>query len=119
VFITVPVIAPSLGQAVLLVAGWRWIFVTQAASARWRPCGCGTACPRRWPMKTARTINLPVIARNMHAALFNRQSIGYVIGTLLVMAGVFGYVNIAQQLIGEHFGVRRVLSRCCSAARRR
>src|SRR5690606_19656962 len=27
VFIAVPVVAPSLGQAVLLFAGWRWIFV--------------------------------------------------------------------------------------------
>ena len=41
----------------------------------------------------------------MHAALINRKSIGYVVGTLLVMAGVFGYVNIAQQLYTEHFGV--------------
>ena len=33
VFITVPVIAPSLGQAVLLIAGWRWIFVGLACLA--------------------------------------------------------------------------------------
>ena len=33
VFITVPVVAPSLGQAVLMVAGWRWIFVLLASVA--------------------------------------------------------------------------------------
>ena len=48
VFIAVPVIAPSLGQAVLLFAGWRWIFVAAGgAGACWRRCGSGCGCPRR------------------------------------------------------------------------
>jgi len=41
----------------------------------------------------------------MRDALVNRQSIGYVFGTMMVMGGVFGYVNIAQQLYTEHFGI--------------
>ena len=43
----------------------------------------------------------------MRIAFFNRASIGYVLGSMLVMGGVFGYVNSAQQLIGEHFGAGR------------
>ncbi|MEO5706750.1 MAG: multidrug effflux MFS transporter [Alteraurantiacibacter sp.] len=105
VFITVPVIAPSLGQAVLLVAGWRWIFVTQAAVGALAAVWVYYRLPETLAEENKQEINLPVIVRNMHAALINRQSIGYVIGTLLVMAGVFGYVNIAQQLYTEHFGV--------------
>lgn len=105
VFITVPVVAPSLGQAVLLVAGWRWIFVTQAAVGTLAAVWVWYRLPETLAPENKQDINLPVIARNMHAALINRQSIGYVIGTLLVMAGVFGYVNIAQQLYTEHFGV--------------
>jgi len=46
---------------------------------------------------------VPVIVRNMGVALFNRASIGYVFGTMLLIGAVFGYVNSAQQLIGEHF----------------
>lgn len=105
VFITVPVIAPSLGQAVLLVAGWRWIFVTQAAIGTLAAVWVWYRLPETLTDANRQQINIPVIARNMHAALVNRQSIGYVLGTLLVMAGVFGYVNIAQQLYTEHFGV--------------
>ena len=105
VFITVPVIAPSLGQAVLLVAGWRWIFVIQAAIGALAAVWVWYRLPETLTEENRQEINLPVIARNMHAALINRQSIGYVVGTLLVMAGVFAYVNIAQQLYTEHFGV--------------
>lgn len=105
VFITVPVIAPSMGQAVLLVAGWRWIFVGLAGVGALAAVWVYYRLPETLAPENRQEINLPVIARNMHVALVNRQSIGYVIGTLLVMGGVFGYVNIAQQLYTEHFGL--------------
>ena len=43
----------------------------------------------------------------MRIALFNSPSIGYVLGSALLRGGVFGYVNSAQQLIGEHFHAGR------------
>ncbi len=105
VFITVPVIAPSMGQAVQLVAGWRWIFVALAAVGALAAIWVYYRLPETLAPENRQEINIPVIARNMHDALVNRQSIGYVIGTMLVMGGVFGYVNTAQQLYSEHFGV--------------
>jgi MFS transporter, DHA1 family, multidrug resistance protein len=105
VFITVPVIAPSLGQAVLLVAGWRWIFVALAVIGALAALWVWHRLPETLAPENRQMIVLPVIARNMRAALVNRQSIGYVLGTMLVMGGVFGYVNIAQQLYTEHFGL--------------
>ena len=105
VFITVPVIAPSLGQAVLLVAGWRWIFVALAAIGTLAALWVYKRLPETLAPENRQLIILPVIARNMRDALVNRQSIGYVFGTMLVMGGVFGYVNIAQQLYTEHFGI--------------
>lgn len=105
VFITVPVIAPSLGQAVLMVAGWRWIFVALSLVGGLAAIWVYFRLPETLAPENRQEINVPVIARNMHAALLNRQSIGYVLGTMLVMGGVFGYVNTAQQLFSEHFGV--------------
>lgn len=105
VFITVPVIAPSMGQAVLLFAGWRWIFVILSLIAAVAALWVWFRLPETLTDENRQEINIPVIARNMKDALVNRQSIGYVLGTLLVMGGVFGYVNIAQQLYTEHFQV--------------
>jgi len=105
VFITVPVIAPSIGQAVLHVAGWRWIFVGLAAVGAVAAAWLYMRLPETLTPENRQEINLKVIARNMHAALLNRQAIGYVMGSLLVMGGVFAYVNTAQQLYSEHFGV--------------
>jgi len=104
VFITVPVIAPSLGQAVLLFAGWRWIFVLLAGLAVLAGVWVWARLPETLDPANRQRIELPVIARNMRVALINRASIGYVLGTMLLIGAVFGYVNSAQQLIGEHFG---------------
>ena len=105
VFITVPVIAPSFGQAVLTIGTWHWIFVALAIVGALATVWVWFRLPETLSEENRQEINIPVIARNMRAALMNRQSIGYVLGTMLVMGGVFGYVNTAQQLYEQHFGV--------------
>jgi DHA1 family bicyclomycin/chloramphenicol resistance-like MFS transporter len=104
VFIIMPVIAPSMGQAVMLFAGWRWIFVTLAMMGTIAALWAWIRLPETLTEENRQTIDVPVIVRNMRTALFNRASIGYVVGTSLLIGAVFGYVNSAQQLIGEHFG---------------
>lgn len=105
VFITVPVIAPSLGQAVLLFAGWRWIFVLLASIAALAAGWVWFRLPETLPQQYHQLINVPAILGNMWAGLMARPSIGYVIGSALLMGAVFGYINSAQQLLGEHFQV--------------
>jgi DHA1 family bicyclomycin/chloramphenicol resistance-like MFS transporter len=105
VFITVPVIAPSLGQAILLVAGWRWIFVALAGVGALAAVWVWFRLPETLTEDNKQEVNLPVILRNMREALLNRQSFGYVLGTAFLMGGVFGYVNSAQQLYQDSFGV--------------
>lgn len=105
VFITVPVIAPSLGQAVLLVAGWRWIFVGLAVMGGLAATWTWMRLPETLAVENRQTIDVAVIAQNMKVAFLTRASIGYVLGTSLLIGAVFGYVNSAQQLLGEHFAV--------------
>lgn len=107
VFITVPVIAPSLGQAVLLIAGWRWIFVGLACLAGLAALWTWIRLPETLHPENRQRIDVKAIVGNMGVALFNRASIGYVLGSALLMGAVFGYVNSAQQLIGEHFRAGR------------
>ncbi|HEU4651767.1 MAG TPA: multidrug effflux MFS transporter [Croceibacterium sp.] len=103
VFITVPVFAPSLGQAILLVAGWRWIFVILAGLGALAVLWTFLRLPESLHPEYRQDIHVPTILHNMRVAFFHRGSIGYVLGTSLLIGSVFGYVNSAQQLIGEHF----------------
>ncbi len=104
VFIIVPVIAPTLGQLVLEVSGWRTIFLLLSlmgvAAAIW----AATRLPETLHVEFRQPIEMRPLARNMYIALTSRAAIGYVVGSGLVIGTVFGYVNSAQQLLGEHFG---------------
>lgn len=103
VFITVPVIAPSLGQAVLLFAGWRWIFIALAILGILAAFWVSLRLPETLEPDHRQGVNLTIIARNMLQAISTREATGYVLGTMLLIGSVFGYINSAQQLIGEHF----------------
>lgn len=105
VFITVPVFAPSIGQAILLVGSWRLIFVALSLVAVGTAAWVYFRLPETLAPQDRQEVNLPVIARNMATALINRQAIGYVLGSMLVMGGVFGYVNSGQQIYQEAFGI--------------
>ncbi len=104
VFMIVPMLAPTFGQAVLLVASWRWIFSGMAVMAVMVGIWVYLRLPETLDPEYRQAIRPRVIAANMWEAASDRSAIGYVMGGALLIGALFGYINSAQQLIGEHFG---------------
>jgi len=104
VFLIVPMIAPSYGQAVMLVADWRWIFGGMAVMAGVVWLWAWLRLPETLDPAHRQTVMPRVIAANMREAALHRGAFGYVMGGAAMSAAIFAYVNSAQQLIGEHFG---------------
>jgi DHA1 family bicyclomycin/chloramphenicol resistance-like MFS transporter len=104
VFMVVPMASPSLGQAILEVASWRWIFGVMATigGAVW--LWTFLRLPETLHPEFRQEIRIGVIAGNMKLALTTRASIGYIFGMALVQGALFGYINSSQQLVAEHFG---------------
>ncbi|KHK90006.1 multidrug effflux MFS transporter [Novosphingobium malaysiense] len=103
-FMVVPMLAPMVGQAVLLVAGWRWIFGIMALMGALVFVWVWTRLPETLRPEYRQAIEIRVIAGNMGMALRERASLGYFFGAAFVQAALFGYINSAQQLVAEHFG---------------
>lgn len=104
VFMVVPMAAPSAGQAILLVAGWRWIFGVMATMAAVMLAWSFFRLPETLHPEFRQRIDVAAIARNMKTALLNRAAFGYVFGMALIQGALFGYINSAEQLVAEHFG---------------
>jgi DHA1 family bicyclomycin/chloramphenicol resistance-like MFS transporter len=104
VFMIVPMAAPSLGQAVLLFAGWRWIFGIMAGLGAIILSWVWLRLPETLHPEFRQPIAVGTILANMRTALNTRAAIGYVIGMALIQAALFGYINSSQQLVAEHFG---------------
>lgn len=104
VFMVVPMLAPSLGQAILLVASWRWIFGVMALAAAAMMVWTFLRLPETLHPEFRQEIRLPAIASNMKMVMTNRIAFGYILGIALIQGGLFGYLNSSQQLVAEHFG---------------
>lgn len=104
VFLAVPIIAPSIGQAIVLVAPWPWIFGVLAIFGLtvigWTLIKLPeTLHPEdRVPLAVA-----PVVAA-FKECLTNRIAVGYTFASTLVLGGLFGFLNSAQQVFVDVLG---------------
>lgn len=109
VFMVVPVLAPSLGQAVLLVKNdWHWIFVALAAYCSLVAVWTWLRLPETLHPEYCQPIDPRTVVHNLPLTLTTRSAVGYVFAGGLTFGSTFGYVNSAQQLIGEHFGAAEI-----------
>ena len=104
IFMIVPIIAPTVGQLVLLFSGWRTIFDLMAfmalAAAIW--------VYRRLPETLAPENVIPIephaLAKAWGKVLFNRNAAGYMLGAGIVQGALFGYLNSSPQMFDKVFG---------------
>ncbi len=104
VFMAVPVLAPSIGQAVLVFASWQWIFFALALFGTAAGVWAAMRLPETLDPDHRQKIDPRTVVHNLPLTLRTRAAVGYVLAAGLTFGGVFGYINSAQQLIGEHFG---------------
>jgi MFS transporter, DHA1 family, multidrug resistance protein len=104
VFMVVPMAAPTLGQGVLFVAGWPWIFAMMGGLGGMVAVWAWIRLPETLHPEYRQTIQPRTIAINMRQVFLTRSAAGYVLGLSLIQAALFGYINSSQQLVAEHFG---------------
>ena len=104
IFLVVPMLAPSLGQIVLIIAGWRWIFGLMGVFGAGMGLWVWLRLPETLKSEYRQTLGLKTIGGNMYEVLITRASIGYVLANCCTLAIIWGYVQSSQQLVGEHFG---------------
>lgn len=105
VFIIVPALAPSLGQAVLHVADWRAIFLFQIALAvlavSWMSLRLEETLPRgrRLPFSLGR------IGLALQETLTTRATVGYMLAAGTIFGAFNGYLNSVRQVFQDVLGV--------------
>lgn len=104
IFMTVPMFAPSLGQAVMALLGWRWIFGIMAILASMVTVWIWFRLPETAHRRSQVSTRVNSLAITMIRIAFTRQSIGYVLASTLMMSAIWGFINSSQQLVAEHFG---------------
>ena len=105
VFILIPMIAPSIGQGVLSVAGWRSIFGMLIAFAFITLLGFAIRIPETLPLEKRTPFSLKRIANSVIEILKTRSALGYTITIGLVQGAFLGYLNSSQQIFQEQYAL--------------
>jgi DHA1 family bicyclomycin/chloramphenicol resistance-like MFS transporter len=105
VFILVPMIAPSLGQGILLFSGWRTIFGSFVLLAIITLIWFGLRMPETLAPENRAPLSLRRIGRATIEIIKIRPALGYTIIAGLVSGAHLGYLSSAQQIFQEQYGL--------------
>jgi DHA1 family bicyclomycin/chloramphenicol resistance-like MFS transporter len=103
VFMVVPVLAPSIGQLVLLFAPWRAIFVALACYAVIMFAWSWFRLPETLHPEYRRALAPREIASAIGAAIKDPLSRGYTLALTATFGALVAYISSIQQIIAEAF----------------
>lgn len=106
VFMLIPVVAPSFGQAILWFAPWRWIFWILAIQAALILIWMIVRMPETLAPENRLRMNATTIFRTIGAVLTNRSAAGYMLASGVVMSGLIGFILSVQQIFFDIFDAR-------------
>ena len=105
VLILVPMIAPTLGQAILLFTGWRGIFGSFVLMAFITVSWFGLRMPETLAPEHRAPFSLRRIVDATRKVVSNRIALGYTVSAGLVSGAFLGYLNSAQQIFQEQYAL--------------
>ena len=103
VFMLVPMLAPSIGQLILLVADWRAIFLVLAGYGAIMWLWSFVKLPETLHPEYRRALHGSEIWRGVEAAASDRLSLGYTLALTAVFGGLTAYIASIQQIVFDVF----------------
>jgi MFS transporter, DHA1 family, multidrug resistance protein len=100
-----PVVAPSLGAAVLLTASWHWVFAVLVLLAGGLLVLAALALPETLPTAHRRPLKLRGIGATYVEVLRDARFVILVLVAALGMSGLFAYIAGASFVLQGHYGL--------------
>ena len=106
IFVAVPIVAPSFGQAVMVGGQWRGIFVVLMAYGLLALLWSALRLPETLPLDERKPLTIGQVLDSFRQTITNRQTIGYALAAAGVQGTLFGYVFSSEQVFTEiyHLG---------------
>ena len=105
VFMIVPVMAPGLGQLILFVAPWRWIFVFLFLFAVFIAVWMTIRLPETLHPEHRRPLKFVPIIKAFWETTQHRLMLGYTLAGGVFFGGLYAFLNSAEQVFAVHFAL--------------
>jgi DHA1 family bicyclomycin/chloramphenicol resistance-like MFS transporter len=105
VFMAIPIIAPGIGQIILLFGSWHYIFLLMAGLATVFGIWAWLRLPETLHPEYRRELKLSVIAAGFRAVFTNRVACFYGLAGMLFFSAMFGFIICTQQIFVGIYGL--------------
>lgn len=105
VFILIPAIAPALGQAILLIASWRGIFLALLLLSSMTLVWFYFRQPETLSFEARRPISPASLGGAFVEVLHTRSTVLYTLAGGMIFGSFVGFLNSAQQIFQELYGL--------------
>lgn len=102
-FFVVPILAPTIGSAILLIGPWRWIFWFLVLFAVAVGLWAAVRLPETLAAEKRREISVASLWSAWRETVTNRYSLGYSLASTTMFGSILGYVNSSQQIFADVF----------------
>lgn len=110
IFIMVPAIAPSLGQAILLFASWRYVFVLYIIYSLVIGLWIFLRLEETLPKANRIPFSVTGFVDGFKEVICNRTTMGYTLCMGLFFGSFVGYLNSSQQIFQVQFGTGKMFT---------
>lgn len=105
IFMIMPIIAPGIGQIILLTAPWEGIFIFMGILASVIVLWAFIRLPETLAKADQRPLTLPGIAQSMKIVLTNRVAMSYSFAGMFMLGMILAFVNTSQQIYVGIYGL--------------
>ncbi|EIM72957.1 Bcr/CflA subfamily drug resistance transporter [Nitratireductor aquibiodomus RA22] len=103
VFMVIPVIAPSIGQLIMIFGDWSEIFIAMAVLAIVFGTWAAIRLPETLAPENRRELTFSSITKGFAFVLTNRIALCYTLATTSIFGSLFGFISSAQQIYTDTF----------------
>ncbi len=104
VFMVVPILAPALGQGILLVAPWQWCFGVLGIAGVAMIVWTALRLPETLPVERRRPLSVRATASAYGSVLTSRPTFGYMLASGTIFGALFAFLAASEQVFREVFG---------------
>lgn len=105
VFMVIPVVAPSIGQVMMFIGNWHFIFIAMGGIGLIIALWAAIRMPETLHPQDRRPFTLSSIGKAFAIVLTNRFSLLYTLASTAVFAALFAFINSAQQIYVGIYGL--------------
>lgn len=104
VFMAAPILAPAIGQVILSVAPWPWIFYVLVIYASVVAVWSLARLPETLPPAQRLPLSFASAMRAYRTVIKTRIAFGYVLASGVLFGGLFAFIFSVEQVMREVFG---------------